>query len=240
MPEVLVERIIETKLPTSFGEFQIVGYTASTDDEHYVALVKGEVAGVSDVLVRLHSECLTGDTFRSLRCDCGQQLEAALAMLEREGRGVIVYLPQEGRGIGLLNKLRAYRLQEDGFDTVDANLALGLPVDLRSYEVGAGILVDLGIESVRLITNNPAKVEGIAGYGLNVSGQVVVPIPTNPHNERYVQAKVDRLGHYPLPEPLSRVSSRGSDPGRAAAIETCSLRRVVRPFAALPTTEEHR
>jgi len=213
MPEGLVERIIETKLPTSFGEFQIVGYRASTDDEHYVALVKGEVAGVSDVLVRLHSECLTGDTFRSLRCDCGAQLEAALAMIEREGRGVIVYLPQEGRGIGLLNKLRAYRLQEDGLDTVDANLALGLPADLRSYEVGAGILVDLGMTSVRLITNNPAKLEGIAGYGLNVSGQVVVCIPTNPHNERYVQAKVDRLGHHPPLVPLTRATPTGLGPG---------------------------
>lgn len=209
MPESLVERIIETKLPTSFGEFQIVGYRALTGDDHYVALVKGEVAGVSDVLVRLHSECLTGDTFRSLRCDCGQQLEGALAMIEREGRGVVVYLPQEGRGIGLLNKLRAYRLQEDGLDTVDANLALGLPADLRSYDVGAGILVDLGLTSVRLMTNNPAKVRGITGHGLTVSEQVVVRIPTNPHNERYVRAKVDRLGHRTSPEPVTRVLPTG-------------------------------
>lgn len=195
MPSCLVERITETQLPTTFGEFQIVGYRASTDDDHYVAMVKGEVAGASDVLVRLHSECLTGDTFRSLRCDCGQQLEVALAMIEREGRGVVVYLPQEGRGIGLLNKLKAYRLQEDGLDTVDANLALDLPADMRSYDVGARILVDLGLTSVRLLTNNPAKVRGIADNGVTVSEQVLIHVPTNPHNERYLRTKATRLGH---------------------------------------------
>jgi 3,4-dihydroxy 2-butanone 4-phosphate synthase / GTP cyclohydrolase II len=193
--EKLVERIVSTKLPTAFGEFNAVGYRSLIDDKHHVAMVKGEVAGSEDVLVRVHSECLTGDVFHSLRCDCGEQLEAALAMIEREGKGVLLYLSQEGRGIGLLNKLRAYRLQEEGLDTVDANLKLGLPVDLRDYGIGAQILVDLGLSSIRILTNNPKKILGLEGYGLSVTDQVPIQAVPNPHNEAYLQAKREKLGH---------------------------------------------
>jgi len=143
----------------------------------------------------VHSECLTGDVFHSLRCDCGEQLESALAQIEREGRGVLLYLSQEGRGIGLLNKLRAYKLQDQGFDTVDANLELGLPVDLRDYGIGAQILVDLGLSSIRILTNNPKKIRGLEGYGLSVTAQVPIVHEPNPHNERYLRAKRERLGH---------------------------------------------
>jgi len=191
----LVERIVATRLPTGFGEFSAVGYRSLVDGKHHVALVKGEVAGEEDVLVRVHSECLTGDVFHSLRCDCGEQLESALAMIEREGQGVLLYLSQEGRGIGLLNKLRAYRLQEDGLDTVDANLKLGLPADLRDYGIGAQILVDLGLSSIRILTNNPKKIIGMEGYGLSVADQVPIESVPNPHNEDYLRAKRDRLGH---------------------------------------------
>jgi 3,4-dihydroxy 2-butanone 4-phosphate synthase/GTP cyclohydrolase II len=191
----LVERVVSTALPTAFGEFTVVGYRALLDDKHHVAMIKGDVDGRPDVLVRVHSECLTGDVFHSLRCDCGEQLESALAMIEREGRGVLLYLAQEGRGIGLLNKLRAYRLQDEGLDTVDANLELGLPVDLRDYGIGAQILVDLGLTSIRILTNNPKKLRGLEGYGLSVTEQVPIVHAANPHNERYLQAKRDRLGH---------------------------------------------
>jgi 3,4-dihydroxy 2-butanone 4-phosphate synthase/GTP cyclohydrolase II len=193
--EKLVERVVDTALPTGFGDFVAVGYRSLVDDKHHVALVKGDVAGVEDVLVRVHSECLTGDVFHSLRCDCGEQLESALAMIEREGRGVLLYLSQEGRGIGLLNKLRAYKLQEEGLDTVDANLRLGLPADLRDYGIGAQILVDLGLTSIRILTNNPKKISGLAGYGLSVADQIPIEHVPNPHNEAYLRAKRDRLGH---------------------------------------------
>jgi 3,4-dihydroxy 2-butanone 4-phosphate synthase/GTP cyclohydrolase II len=193
--EKLVERVVSTALPTAFGEFTAVGYRSLVDDKHHVAMVKGDVAGRDDVLVRVHSECLTGDVFHSLRCDCGEQLEAALAQIEREGSGVLLYLSQEGRGIGLLNKLRAYKLQEDGLDTVDANLRLGLPADLRDYGIGAQILGDLGLSSIRILTNNPKKIVGLEGYGLSVSEQVPIQSVPNPHNESYLRAKRDRMGH---------------------------------------------
>jgi 3,4-dihydroxy 2-butanone 4-phosphate synthase/GTP cyclohydrolase II len=191
----LVERVVSTKLPTGFGDFQAVGYRELVGGKHHVALVKGEVEGAQDVLVRVHSECLTGDVFHSLRCDCGEQLESALAMIERAGQGVLLYLSQEGRGIGLLNKLRAYKLQEGGLDTVEANLQLGLPADLRDYGIGAQILVDLGLSSIRILTNNPKKIRGLEGYGLSVSAQLPIEHLPNPHNEDYLRAKRERMGH---------------------------------------------
>jgi 3,4-dihydroxy 2-butanone 4-phosphate synthase/GTP cyclohydrolase II len=191
----LVERVVEARLPTEFGEFNVVGFRSLVDDKHHVAMVKGEVADGDDVLVRVHSECLTGDVFHSLRCDCGQQLESALELIEEEGRGVLLYLAQEGRGIGLLNKLRAYKLQEEGLDTVDANLELGLPADLRDYGIGAQILVDLGLSSIRLLTNNPKKIVGLEGYGLRVTDQLPIMHAPGEHNRAYLRAKRDRLGH---------------------------------------------
>jgi 3,4-dihydroxy 2-butanone 4-phosphate synthase/GTP cyclohydrolase II len=191
----LVERVVSTRLPTAFGEFTAVGYRSLVDDKHHVAMVRGDVEGEQDVLVRVHSECLTGDVFHSMRCDCGEQLESALSMIATEGRGVLLYLAQEGRGIGLLNKLRAYNLQDQGYDTVDANLQLGLPVDLRDYGIGAQILVDLGLSSIRILTNNPKKIRGLEGYGLSVTAQVPIVHAANPHNMAYLRAKRDRLGH---------------------------------------------
>src|SRR3954449_6199369 len=179
----LVERVVSTAMPTGFGEFTVYGYRSLVDDKHHVAMVKGDVAGKEDVLVRVHSECLTGDVFHSLRCDCGEQLESALSMIEAEGEGVLLYLAQEGRGIGLLNKLKAYNLQDQGMDTVEANLQLGLPADLRDYGIGAQILADLGLSSIRILTNNPKKIRGLEGYGLRVSDQVPIAPASNPHNE---------------------------------------------------------
>ncbi|MGH2953717.1 MAG: bifunctional 3,4-dihydroxy-2-butanone-4-phosphate synthase/GTP cyclohydrolase II [Solirubrobacterales bacterium] len=224
--EKLVERVVATRLPTAFGEFNAVGYRSLLDDKHHVAMVKGDVAGAEDVLVRVHSECLTGDVFHSLRCDCGEQLEAALAMIEREGQGVLLYLSQEGRGIGLLNKLRAYKLQEDGLDTVDANLKLGLPADLRDYGIGAQVLVDLGLSSIRILTNNPKKIHGLEGYGLSVTEQVPIQSVPNAHNEEYLRAKRERLGHIlhhqglPLDEELLHEEHRRDVEEEAPAAET--------------------
>src|SRR5687768_12752058 len=191
----LIERVVEAGLPTKFGDFSVVGFRSLVDDKHHVAMVKGEVDGEEDVLVRVHSECLTGDVFHSLRCDCGQQLEDALARIEQEGRGVLLYLAQEGRGIGLLNKLRAYKLQEEGLDTVDANIELGLPADLRDYGIGAQILVDLGLTSIRILTNNPKKIVGLEGYGLRVTDQIPIEHAPGEHNRAYLRAKKQRLGH---------------------------------------------
>ena len=191
----LVERVVETGLPTAFGEFRAVGFRSLVDDKHHMAMVKGDVDGEQDVLVRVHSECLTGDVFHSMRCDCGEQLAAALAMIEEEGQGVLLYLSQEGRGIGLLNKLKAYKLQEEGADTVEANLKLGLPADLRDYGIGAQILGDLGLTSIRILTNNPKKIVGLEGYGLSVSEQVPIQPEPNVHNEAYLRAKRDKMGH---------------------------------------------
>jgi 3,4-dihydroxy 2-butanone 4-phosphate synthase / GTP cyclohydrolase II len=191
----LIERVAEAQMPTKFGDFRVIGFRSLVDEKHHVAMVKGEVEGAEDVLVRVHSECLTGDVFHSLRCDCGQQLEDALMRIEREGQGVLLYLAQEGRGIGLLNKLRAYRLQEEGLDTVDANESLGLPADLRDYGIGAQILVDLGLSSMRLLTNNPKKIVGLEGYGLRVTDQVPIQHEPTDHNRAYLRAKRERLGH---------------------------------------------
>jgi 3,4-dihydroxy 2-butanone 4-phosphate synthase/GTP cyclohydrolase II len=191
----LIERGVTIDLPTRVGRFTAVGYRSLVDGKQHVALIKGKVAGQKDVLVRVHSECLTGDVFHSLRCDCGEQLEAALAMIEKEGEGVVLYLAQEGRGIGLLNKLRAYKLQEQGLDTVEANLQLGLPADLRDYGIGAQILVDLGLSSLRLLTNNPKKIHGLEGYGLRVTDQIMLQQTPNAHNKVYLRTKAESMGH---------------------------------------------
>jgi 3,4-dihydroxy 2-butanone 4-phosphate synthase / GTP cyclohydrolase II len=193
--EELVERVSSVRLPTAHGEFTAVAFREKLSGEHHVALVKGEVEGEENVLVRVHSECLTGDVFHSLRCDCGEQLEQALARIEAEGRGVLLYMSQEGRGIGLLNKLKAYELQEDGLDTVEANVELGLPIDARDYGIGNQILADLGLSTIRILTNNPRKVTGIEGFGLRVVEQVPIQTEPNDENARYLATKREKLGH---------------------------------------------
>jgi 3,4-dihydroxy 2-butanone 4-phosphate synthase/GTP cyclohydrolase II len=193
--EKLVERMTSARLPTVYGEFTAVAFRERLTGKPHVALVKGEVAGHENVLVRVHSECLTGDVFHSLRCDCGEQLEEALARIEAEGRGVVLYMPQEGRGLGLLNKLKAYELQEDGLDTVDANLELGFPPDMRDYGIGNQILAELGLSTIRILTNNPKKILGIEGFGLRVVEQVPIELAPNAENARYLATKRDRLGH---------------------------------------------
>src|SRR5436309_2602910 len=194
--EKLVERVASARVPLRYGEFTAVGYASSYDHREHVAFVFGEIGDGENVLVRVHSECLTGDVFGSLRCDCGPQLDAALAAVAREGRGVVLYVRgHEGRGIGLLHKLQAYQLQDAGVDTLDANLELGLPADARDYGTGAQILVDLGVRTMRLLTNNPAKRAGLEGYGLSVIGQVALPTHANPENIRYLETKRDRMGH---------------------------------------------
>ena len=191
-----LSRQARTKIPNAYGQWQAFGYRHEIDGTEYVALVLGDVTDGADVLTRLHSECLTGDVFGSLRCDCGAQLEAAMAAIAAAGRGVVLYLRgHEGRGIGLLSKLRAYELQDGGADTVDANLELGLPADAREYSAGAQMLADLGVHAFRLLTNNPAKVEGLAGFGIVVTGRVALPSAPTAHNLRYLTAKRDRLGH---------------------------------------------
>jgi 3,4-dihydroxy 2-butanone 4-phosphate synthase/GTP cyclohydrolase II len=191
--EKLVERVVSVQLPTEFGFFSAIAFRETLTGREHLALVMGEVG--ENVLVRVHSECLTGDVFHSLRCDCGEQLEAALAAIAAEGRGVLLYMAQEGRGIGLLNKLKAYELQERGLDTVDANLALGFAADEREWGIGNQILADLGITTMRLLTNNPKKVSGVEAYGLKVTEQVPIEMAPHPENVRYLAAKRDKLGH---------------------------------------------
>ncbi len=194
--ERFVVREAEAQFPSAYGEFKFIGYRNQLDGQDHIAVVRGDVAGQKDVLIRVHSECLTGDVFASLRCDCGPQLEAAMAMIAQEEYGVLVYLRQEGRGIGLINKLKAYMLQDKGQDTVQANESLGFKPDLRDYGVGAQILADLGLSSVRIITNNPRKIVGLEGYGLSVTGRVAMPPACNSHNMKYLLTKKEKMGHW--------------------------------------------
>ena len=193
--EKLVDQVTEAELPTRFGTFRAYGYVNRVTGEHHVALVKGDVTTDEPVLCRVHSECLTGDAFGSLRCDCGEQLAEALRRIEKRGRGVLLYLRQEGRGIGLINKLKAYRLQDQGMDTVEANLALGYAADLREYGTGASILADLGIHELILMTNNPAKIEGLDGFGLKVVGREPIEMTCNEKDEFYMYTKYAKMGH---------------------------------------------
>ncbi|MEH6889667.1 bifunctional 3,4-dihydroxy-2-butanone-4-phosphate synthase/GTP cyclohydrolase II [Bacillus sp. JJ864] len=193
--ETFVQREVEITLPTDFGTFRAIGYSNSLDNQEHIALIKGDVSTGEPALVRVHSECLTGDVFGSFRCDCGPQLHAALAQIEREGKGVLLYMRQEGRGIGLLNKLRAYKLQEEGYDTVEANEKLGFAADLRDYGIGAQILKDLGLQQLRLLTNNPRKIAGLQGYDLEVVERVPLQMPTKEENKAYLQTKSTKLGH---------------------------------------------
>jgi len=193
--EKLVERTTTVRLPTAYGTFNAIAYRETLTGKPHVALVRGEVEGAEDVLVRVHSECLTGDVFHSLKCDCGEQLEQALLQIGAAERGVLLYMSQEGRGIGLLNKLRAYELQENGLDTVEANLELGFKDDAREWGIGYQILADLGLTTIRILTNNPRKITGLQGYGLEVVEQVPIEVPPNAENRRYLETKRAKLGH---------------------------------------------
>ncbi len=210
--EQLVQRAAETTLPTEHGDFRLVVYETAVDKQNHIALVKGDVAGKQDVAVRVHSECLTGDVFHSMRCDCGSQLHEAMRILDREGSGVLVYMRQEGRGIGLVNKIKAYGLQDQGMDTAEANIHLGFDPDPREYGIGAQILRDLGVTTMRLISNNPVKRAGLQGYGLEITGRIPIEIPANQHNARYLRTKHEKFGHI--------LSEFGDHPGEGAADES--------------------
>jgi 3,4-dihydroxy 2-butanone 4-phosphate synthase/GTP cyclohydrolase II len=193
--ERLIQRVAEAKLPTPYGDFTVIAYKSQTDPDEHLAMVMGDVATDEPVLVRVHSQCLTGDVFHSLRCDCGEQIEMAMQRISEEGRGVVLYMRQEGRGIGLHNKIKAYALQEKGMDTVEANLSLGFKADPRDYGIGAQILADLGVRNMRLMTNNPKKMSGLESYGLKIAEQLPLTTQPNPHNRRYLQTKQKKLGH---------------------------------------------